>query len=247
MKYQTKRDQFVEYDRSYDIGGNFEHGELDCTRKTSHFLHRVVSRTAVEKFENGKRRKDLFDNPTVGPDFIYCMTGRYFCCADNVGSYGSFKAALSSCDPGIYGTHSTRLHTVRTGNITNEVMHSQYNFAPAEFVWTDIKLVNGQKFEAVDCDNNTISIDPAAFAPQYILSVYNFMYSGRFDESEQDGIFIGKWSVLAISRDRQSLPCGTVHIGVSIISDNVASDYLGNLIQTDDKQKYFCFCKDSKR
>ena len=87
------------------------------------------------------------------------------------------KAALSSCDPGIYGTHSTRLHTVRTGNITNEVMLGQYSFAPAEFVWTDIKLVNGNKFEAVDCDNNTISIDPAAFAPQYILSVYNFMYS----------------------------------------------------------------------
>ena len=35
LKHKTKRDEFVEYDRSYTIGESFEQGELDCARKIS--------------------------------------------------------------------------------------------------------------------------------------------------------------------------------------------------------------------
>ena len=73
---------------------------------------------------------------------------------------------------------------MRNGNITNDVLVGQYNFNQAEFFWTDIKFVNGSRFEAVDCDNNIISIDPAAYAPQYILSVFNYMYPGKLEESK---------------------------------------------------------------
>ena len=86
--------------------------------------------------------------------------------------------------------------------------------------FADIKLVNGSSFEAVDCDDNIISIDPAAYAPQFIFSVFNFMYPG---------IVFGTFE------------------SFTVISDNVVSDYLGNLYQKSDKQKYFCFCKDAKR
>ena len=125
-------------------------------------------------FEIRMRRKDAYEDPNIGPDFIYCMTGRYFCCGENIGSYGRFKTALTECNH-----RGSRFHTVRTGNITNEVRLGQYSFAPAEFFWTDIKFVNGSKFEAIDCNNTKISIDPAAYAPEYILSVFNFMYPGK--------------------------------------------------------------------
>ena len=142
-------------------------------------FHTVTSGTSVFwrkiDFEIRIRREDAYEDPNVGPDFIYCMTGRYFCCGENIGSYGRFKTALTECNH-----KGSRFHTVRTGNITDEVLLGQYSFAPAEFFWTDIKLVNGSKFEAMDCNNNKISIDPAAYAPQYILSVFNFMYPGMF-------------------------------------------------------------------
>ena len=38
LKYETKREEFVEYDRSFIIGGTYEHEELDCARKISIFL-----------------------------------------------------------------------------------------------------------------------------------------------------------------------------------------------------------------
>ena len=139
----------------------------------------VTSETAIVwrkiEFEIRIRRKDAYEDSNVGPDFIYCMTGRYFCCGENIGSYGRFKTALTECNH-----RRSRFHTVRTGNITNEVLLGQHSLAPAEFFWTDIKLVNGSKFELMDCNNNRISIDPAAYAPQYILSVFNFMYPGMF-------------------------------------------------------------------
>ena len=139
----------------------------------------VTSETAIVwrkiEFEIRIRRKDAYEDSNVGPDFIYCMTGRYFCCGENIGSYGRFKTALTECNH-----RRSRFHTVRTGNITNEVLLGQHSLAPAEFFWTDIKLVNGSKFELMDCNNNRTSIDPAAYAPQYILSVFNFMYPGMF-------------------------------------------------------------------
>ena len=116
------------------------------------------------------------------------MAGRYFCCGEKVGSYGRYGTALSSCND-----LGTRFYTVRNGNITNDVLIGQYNFNPAEFFWTDIKFVNGSKFEAVDCDNNIISIDPAAYAPQYILSVFNYMYPGKLEESKSSFSF-KSWS-----------------------------------------------------
>jgi len=103
------------------------------------------------------------------------MTGRYFCCGEKTGYFGHYEKALSSCN-----YLGSRFYTLRTGNITNDVLLGN-SFEPTEFFWTDIKLVNGSKFELVDCDNNIISIDPAAYAPQYILSVFNFMYQGKGD------------------------------------------------------------------
>ena len=124
-------------------------------------------------FENYIRREDAYEDSTVGPGFIFCMTGRYFCCGEKVGYFGPYKNALSSCN-----YLGTRVYTVRTGNITNDKVLGKYSFEPTEFFWTDIRFVNGSKFELVDCDHNIISIDPAAYAPQYILSVFNFMYPG---------------------------------------------------------------------
>lgn len=39
LKYETKRDQFIEYDRSFVFGDTYTNGELDCSRKISDFLH----------------------------------------------------------------------------------------------------------------------------------------------------------------------------------------------------------------
>ena len=42
LKDETKRDQFVEYDRSIIIGENFKQGELDCVRKVSDWKFQIV-------------------------------------------------------------------------------------------------------------------------------------------------------------------------------------------------------------
>ena len=170
------------------------------------------------------------------------MTGRFSCCCcDNIGFYGSLEDALSLCH-----NQGSRFYTAKSGNITDETLLGPFKVEPPELIWTekgsrlqfhmnfritlahkrllmpfaDIKLVNGSRFQAVDCNDNIISIDPAAYAPQFIFSVFNFMYPG---------IVFGTFE------------------SFTVILDNVVSDYLGNLYQKSDKQKYFCFCKDAKR
>ena len=42
LKYETQRDQFVEYDRSFIIGDTYAHDELNCARNISIFLQKIL-------------------------------------------------------------------------------------------------------------------------------------------------------------------------------------------------------------
>ena len=87
--------------------------------------------TLANNGEISERRAD-FENPNSKPDFIYCMTGRFFCCGENIGLYGSLEDALSLCK-----SQGSRFYTAKSGNITNEILLGPYGVEPPEFVWTD--------------------------------------------------------------------------------------------------------------
>ena len=57
------------------------------------------------------------------------MTGRFFCCGDDVGTVGNFKSATTLCNH--RGSH---LYTVKNG--THGVLLGPNNIEPAEFIWT---------------------------------------------------------------------------------------------------------------
>ena len=135
LKYETKRDEFVEYDRSYVIGETFLQGELDCARQFPIFVIRYFCHRYFWTFTGYigiRKRHEDFNNPNSQPDFIYCMTGRFFCCGDDIGLVANFRSANTLCNH-----QGSRLYTVKSGNITNDVLNKLNIIEQVEFFWTD--------------------------------------------------------------------------------------------------------------